>query len=598
MRRTLSLPRPDTLLGIGISALLLILVAAPMALVLAQAFMPGILLGNLEFVGLSNLQELFHRRLWRVSLMNSLYLSGNTALWGTLVGALLAVIRHQSRIVGATALDLCAWALLIMPSFIIAQGWILFSMRSGIAAQWLGLPWVYDAVFQPRGLVAIMTLKNYPFAYLAVSAAMQWHVKEYQHAARLCGAGPLRALLTVRLPLLIPAVLSGMVLVFIDTLGDFGLPAALATTYRFPTLPYTIFTAINQSPIRFDLAGVLSVYLMVILMVAVALYLWLLRRSRFDFLTAKAEAGYPLSTPVNFWLSLLSMGFIFVALGIPLGTSLLVSLVENISGGLSVDNITLRHYSSVLQAGSTLRAALSNSLQIAFMAAIASVIIAFLAAYLLTFSRFSLNGFIEVICTLTLAVPGVILGVGFIFFWNHPWLDALGLSLYGHPFILVLAGMAGAIPIAIRVLLGAMGQIPHSFMAAAALQGVSLPRRLCTILLPLSLAAFLSAGLASFGSSVFDLAVTSILHPPGYAVLPVVIDRQFQQGYYGMSTASTLIAAGITLTLIQLTQVSVRRLFRHLFQRTSSRSTDPVSAHDTQQAFITSTPEVIKTHHA
>lgn len=590
MRRPFLLPRPDTLLGIGISLTLLVLVAAPMVLVLAQAFMPGILKGDFHFVGFSNLQELFNRRLWRVSLMNSLYLSGNTALWGTLLGTLLAVIRHQTRIVGATALDLCAWALLIMPSFIIAQGWILFSIRNGIAVQWLGLTWVYEAVFTPQGLVAIMSFKNYPFAYLAVSAAMQWHVKEYQHAARLCGAGPWRALMTVRLPLLLPAILSGMVLVFIDTLGDFGLPAALATTYRFPTLPYTIFTAINQSPIRFDLAGVLSVYLMLILMVAVALYLWLLRRSRFDFLTAKAQAGSVSAARPNLWLSVLSIGFMVIALGIPLGTSLLVSLVENMSGGLTLDNLTLRYYFAVLQPGSTLRQALGNSLQIAFMAAIASVVIAFLAAYLLTFSRFSLNGFIEVICTLTLAVPGVILGVGFIFFWNHPWLDAIGMSLYGHPFILVLAGMAGAIPIAIRVLLGAMGQIPHSFMAAAALQGVSLPRRLLTILLPLTLAAFLSAGLASFGSSVFDLAVTSILHPPGYAVLPVVIDRMFQQGYYGQSTASTLVAASITLTLIQLTQLSVRRLFKQLFQNTTQRT--QATEHGATATLTTTIPEV------
>lgn len=558
--------KPDTLVGISISLLLLILVAAPMGLVFAQGFFPGILQGDFAFSGISQLQELFQRKLWRVSLMNSLYLSTYTAIFGTLIGASLAIIRHQYPIKGATALDLCAWAMLIIPSFIIAQGWILFSIRDGIAAQWLGIPWVYDWVFSPQGLISIMSLKNYPFAYLAVSAAMQWHVKEYQHAARLCGASPVRTLLTVRLPLLLPAILSGMVLVFIDTLGDFGLPAALATTYRFPTLPYTIFTAMNQSPIRFDLAGVLSVYLMVILMTAVALYLWLLKRSRFDFLTAKAEAGFRSGRRLNKALSFVVLVFVVIALGIPMGTSLMVSFIDQMNTGFTPGNLTLAHYQSILQGGSLLREALGNSLQIALMAATASLLVSFLAAYLLTFSQFYLNGLINVICTMTLAVPGVILGVGFIFFWNHPLLFNLGLSLYGHPFILVLAGMAGAIPIAIRVLLGAMGQIPQSFMAAAALQGVSLPRRLVTILLPLTLAAFLSAGLASFGSSVFDLAVTSILHPPGYAVLPVVIERMFQQGYYGLSTASTLVAATVTLGLIQATQLAVRSLFKQLFQ--------------------------------
>lgn len=582
--RRIGLIKPDTAVGIGISLILLVLVAIPMALVVVQAFMPGILQGDLSFAGLGNLSELFHRRLWRVSLMNSLYLAGYTALFGTLIGGALALIRQQCSSAGGTALDLCAWTMLIMPSFIIAQGWILFSVRSGIAAQWLGATWVYDVVFSPPGLVAIMCLKNYPFAYLAITAAMQWHVKEYQHAARLCGAGPLRTLITVRAPLLLPAILSGMVLVFIDTLGDFGLPAALATTYRFPTLPYTIFTAINQSPIRFDLAGVLSVYLMFILVAAVALYLWLLRCSRFDFLTAKAESGHkPLSKNGRLFTAV-ALGFIGIALGVPLGSSLMVSLTENLGAGFVGSNLTLANYQAVLQSGSVLREALGNSLQIAVIAATASLIIAFLSAYLITFSQFYLNGLINVISTVTLAVPGVILGVGFIFLWNHPWLGALGLNLYGHPFLLVLAGMAGAIPIAIRVLLGAMGQIPHSFMAAAALQGAGLWRRLLTILLPLTLAAFLSAGLASFGSSVFDLAVTSILHPPGYAVLPVVIDRMFQQGLYGESTASTLIAATLTLCLIQATQVSVRRLFKHLLQTHQADAPDKLASVEVHHA--------------
>ncbi|WP_447927731.1 ABC transporter permease [Vreelandella sp. EE27] len=562
-RRGLGRFKPDTLLGAAITLVLLVLVAVPMTLVLLQAFWPGILQGDTRFAGFSNLAELFHRRLWRVSLTNSLYLAGYTALFGTLIGGGLAVVRQQCSAWGAAALDLCAWAMLIVPSFIVAQGWILFSIKSGIAAQWLGADWVNAAVFSPPGLVAIMCFKNFPFAYLAITAAMQWHVKEHQHAARLCGAGPLRTLATIRLPLLAPAILSGMVLVFIDTLGDFGLPAALATTYRFPTLPYTIFTAMNQSPIRFDLAGVLSVYLMAILVVAVALYLWLLRRSRFDFLTAKAEAGRP-ATRGHPLLTAAAFGFVAVAVGIPLCSSLVVSLLDNLGDGVTASNMTLAHYRTVLASGSGLRAALANSFQIAAIAAVASLLVAFLAAYLLTFSQFYLNGLINVISTITLAVPGVILGVGFIFLWNHPWLDALGLSLYGHPALLVLAGMAGAIPIAIRVLLGAMGQIPHSFMAAAALQGAGVWRRLFTILLPLTLTAFLSAGLASFGSSVFDLAITSILHPPGYEVLPVVINRMFQQGLYGESTASTLVAAALTLGVIQAVHMSARRLFQHL----------------------------------
>lgn len=568
-------PRAETMLGVLICLVLLVLIAAPMAIVLLQAFYPGILRGNLDYAGLGNLLELFNRRLWRVSLINSLQLATGTAVLGTLIGASLAIMRHSGRFVGAGLLDLTAWALLIMPSFVIAQGWILFAIRDGIAAQWLGLPMVYGWVFSPSGLVVIMSLTNYPFAYLAVAAAMQWHVREYQHAAQLCGAGAWRVLLTVRFPLLLPAILSGMVLVFIDTLGDFGLPAALATTYRYPTLPYTIYAAINQSPIRFDLAGVLSVYLVLILAAAVALYFWLLRRSRYDFLTARAQAGTSVGgRRFNPMMSVVALLFVVIALGVPIGTSFSLSMIDRISGGLHWSNLTLAHYAAVLAPGSSFRAGLWNSLQIATAAAVGSILVSLCAAYLLTFSRFSLNRLIDITCTATLAVPGVILGVGFIFVWNHPWLADRGLSLYGHPGILVLAAMAGAIPIAIRVVLGAMSQVPASFLHAAALQGVSLPRRIVTLVVPLTLAALLAATLAAFGTSVFDLAITSILHPPGYPVLPVVINRLFQQGYYGLSTAATMVAGGVTVLVIAVVNGAVRRLFRPYFTSTGPAVSD------------------------
>tara|TARA_R110000851_G_scaffold28150_9_gene78870 strand:+ start:11837 stop:13585 length:1749 start_codon:yes stop_codon:yes gene_type:complete len=566
---------PESLAGVLLCLVLVALIVLPMVMVLLHAFFPGLLHGDLRFTGPGHLLELFNRRLWRVSLSNSLTLASGTAVLGTLLGVGLAMMRHSTAFAGARALDTAAWVLLIMPSFVLAQGWVLFAMGDGIAARWLGIGAVGGWVFSPGGLILIMSLSKYPFAYLAVSAAMQWQVREYRHAAELCGAGPLRTLLTVRFPLLLPAILSGMVLVFIDTIGDFGLPAALATTYRFPTLPYTIYAAINQSPIRFDLAGVLSIYLMTILMVAVALYLWLLRRIRAGELTARAQPGQAGTGRHDRWCSLLTTAFLALALGVPLGSSFLLSLVDQGSAGPVWNNFTLAHYAEVLGAGSPLRESLANSLWIAACAAAGSLAVSLLATYLLCFSRFALNGAIDAICTASLAVPGVILGVGYIFVWNHPWLDRLGLSLYGHPSILVLAAMAGAIPIAIRVLMGSMSQVPASFLHAAALQGASLPRRVFTIVVPLTLAALLTAVLTAFGTSVFDLATTAILHPPGYPVLPVTIDRLFHQGRYGLSTAATLVAGSVTVTVILLVKLAAQHFFRSLFARSGPARATP-----------------------
>ncbi|EKF60318.1 binding-protein-dependent transport system inner membrane protein [Agrobacterium albertimagni AOL15] len=559
-----ALLRSEDWLGLAVVAVLVILVLGPMATVIVQAFIPGLFSGQVKAIGLSGLWEIFERPLWQRSLMNSLFLASLAGVLGGLLGTGLAIVRHSSRMILGPALDIAAWAIIILPSFILAQGWILFASRGGLANQWFGLTFVPDMVFNPWGLAVIMSLKAFPFAYITVSAAMRWDMDDYAHAARLCGASPLRVLATVRLPMLLPAVLSGAVLIFIDVLGDFGLPAALATTYRFPTLTYAIYVAINQSPIRFDLAGVLAFYVTVIMLAAVLVYFAILRNRRFDFLSGRARMRHAQGARFSLIPNGLAFLTLTVAIIIPIGSSVLVSLTDRISAGFAFENLTLANYAYVLNTGGAFVGALRTSMGIAAAAAMGSAILAAAAAYMLTFSDFRLNRLIDVTCTLSLAVPGVVLGIGYIFMWNSPLFDRLGISLYGSQSILVLAGIAGAVPIAIRVLLGAMAQVPASMLSAASLQGAGLTRRIITIALPLIAAALVSATLTAFGSAIFDLAINSILRPPRLDVLPVYVNRAFEQSQFGAATAATLVAGLATILIIVviniLSAAAIRRL--------------------------------------
>ena len=557
---------PEDWLGIAVVAALVVLVLAPMAAVLLQAFVPGAFSGQSRGIGFGGLLEIFERPLWRRALWNSMFLATISAVIGGLMGSGLAILRHTSRLALGPALDMAAWAIIILPSFILAQGWILFASRGGLANQWFGLGFVPDLVFNPWGLAVVMSLKSFPFAYLSVSAALQWRMEDFTHAAKLNGAGPLRVLLTVRLPMLLPAVLSGALLIFIDVLGDFGLPAALATTYRFPTLTYAIYVAINQSPIRFDLAGVMAFYITVIMLLAVVAYFRVLRSRRYDFLGARARLAP--TEPRNRALLPNAVAFAALALAllIPIGASVLVSFTDRIARGIAFDNLTLRHYGFVLETGGAFLSALRTSMGIAAQAAIGSGLIAAAAAYVVTFSGFRLNRLIDLTCTLSLAVPGVVLGIGYIFIWNAPLVDRAGLSLYGHPFILVLAGIAGAVPIAVRVLLGAMSQVPASMLQAAALQGAGLARRIGTIVVPLIAAALVSATLTAFGAAMFDLAINSILRPPRLDVLPVYVNRAFEQGEFGAATAATLLAGGLTVAIIAGISTVARLALARLIQ--------------------------------
>lgn len=475
-----------------VSLLLAILVLIPLLAVIVQVIMPGGEGGSWRFRQLELLLEVFKRPLWQKSLSNSIMLAIGTAFLGTLLGAGLAIMRSHRTFPTARWLDIAVWIILITPSFILAQGWVLFAAGNGIAAAWLRLPFVTAVLFQPAGLIFIMTLSKFPFAYLAVKAALEWNADTLSHAARLAGASRFRTWRTVRLPLLKPAIGAGAIMVFMDTIGDFGLPASIAAVYRFPTLPYSIYNAIYTSPIRFDLAGVLSFYLVLIISLAITVQFYILRKARYDHLSAASVRTQHQAMGSKGWLAALcNSAFIFIALGIPIGSTLLISFVHSFSEGWTMSNWTFSNYLSLFGGHTPFLSSFSRSLRIAAAAACFGLCIGVLVSYVIIFTRSAYNQVIEAMSLIALAVPGVVLGIGYIFVWNQPWLEPFGLMLYGEPSILIAAGVAGAIPITTRMLAGSMASVPRAMLDAAQLQGMPLTGRILTILVPICRGALL-----------------------------------------------------------------------------------------------------------
>ncbi|UJF34013.1 ABC transporter permease [Paenibacillus hexagrammi] len=536
-------------------AVLFLLILLPLAAVIIQVLLPGVFFGKLVLGDLSLLLDVFRRPLWYVSLKNSVLLGIGTTFFATIIGAALAMVRSRWSFPTAKMLDIAVWLLIITPSFILAQGWVMFASADGLASSWFGWTWMHALIFQPAGLITVMTLSKFPFAYLTVYTAMEWKVDRLSEAARLSGASPWTVWRTIQAPLLLPAFCSGAMLVFMDTVGDFGLPASIAAVFRFPTLPYSIYSALYTSPIRFDMAGALSFYLVLLIALAMSVQLYAMRKSRFDFLSSRAtrtEAKKPKKgTP---WFVLGNLVFLAIVIGIPLGSNLLMSVSDS-SAAAGTVSFTLEHYKQLFTSGGALVSGLLHSLEIAAGAAVIGLVIGFLIAYVLTYSQFRGRKAIDVISLISLAVPGIVLGIGYIFIWNQAWSDKIGLLLYGTPWILILASVAGTVPVITRVVVSAMAKVPAQLLSAAQMQGASFTQRVTTILVPLIKGALLSAALTAFGAAVFDLAIASILYPPNFMTLPVVINKAFEDLKFGYAAAATLTGGGLVIAIIALMEL-------------------------------------------
>ena len=545
----------ENIAGSLVLAILAILVLLPLVTVLVQVVCPGLALDELNLGNLSLVMDVFVRPLWKKAFVNSATMSLCTTVIGLLLAGILAHIRVKYDFPLAKLLDLVSWILMIMPSFILAQGWVYFASGNGIARSWLGIEGMNNFLFSFPGLVTVMVLCKFPMAYVAIKAALEWYPARLVHAARMNGASPFKAWMSVQLPLCMPTYFSAAMLIFMDTVGDYGMSSTITAVYSFPTLPYTIYSAICSSPVRFDMAGVLSLYLVVMIVIAMGLQFYMMGRRRFDFLGSGTEQVTPKRAGkcLTGLLTVLCALFSLIALGIPVGSNLIMSFSDSFS--IEKFRFTLDNYRNVLQMDGELLVGVGHSLNLAAVATVIGLLVGFAVAYILTYSQFKLKRLIDMLTLIAMAVPGVVLGIGYIFVWNQKWLQPLGLNLYGKPSILVLASVASAVPLINRVLVGGMSKVPQELLTASQVQGARLGRRLKTILLPLLHSSMVSAVLAAFGGSVFNLAITTILYPPNYSTLPVYISDSYNDLNFGYAAAATIVGGTFIVAIMLLLEL-------------------------------------------
>ncbi len=551
--------KKENRLSTGVFVVLFILVLLPLATVLFQILCPGMDFTKFSISNLSLLTNVFTRPLWRKAFFNSLKLASATTVVGLILATILAWIRTHYASRFNKLIDLTAWILMIVPSFILAQGWVYFSSGNGIAKIWLGMSHINEFIFSFKGLVLVMVLCKWPMAYIAIRTSLEWEPSRLMHAARMNGASKLQALRSIQLPLMIPALCSAAMLIFMDTVGDYGLSSTITAVYSFPTLPYTIYSAICTSPARFDMAGVLSLCLLILIILAMFVQYKALGKRKYDFLdngTEKSEEK-KLTKMKTILLEIFGGLFCLVALGVPIGSNVIMSFSGSIS--LTGFSFTLDNYKNVLSGTSTLVQGIRNSLSLASIAAIFGLLIAFCTAYVLTYSTSKLKKVIDMTTLIAMAVPGVVLGIGYIFVWNQAFLVPLHLHLYGTPSVLVLAVIASAIPLINRVLVAGMAKIPKSFLIAAEMQGAGLFTKIKTILLPLLHDSSVSAVLSAFGGSIFNLAITTILYPPNFSTLPVWISDSYNDLKFGQASAATIVSGICIITIMFILEKIMNR---------------------------------------
>jgi iron(III) transport system permease protein len=247
--------------------------------------------------------------------------------------------------------------------------------------------------------------------------------------------------------------------------------------------------------------------------------------------------------------------FLF-ALVIPIGTCVVLSLLHAFGQGLTSSNWTLDNYTAVLTQGSDDLDALFRTLWLALGTATITAIIGLPIAFVIRRTQLPGRRLLSLFTLVTIAVPGIILACGYIFAWNAPYLQYIGIGgdygvpFYGTVWILLAAFIGGSLPYATRLGIGALDQVGQNMLDNARVQGASLFQLLTRIVAPLLQSNLLSVWLLVFTGTMFELAASELLYPPGQPTLPVRIIGLFNDFKLGPGMALSILNIGLVITAL------------------------------------------------
>ncbi len=503
---------------------------------------------------------------------NSVVVGVVAAIFATFVGSFLGFGLQRTNMKGKAVFSVAIWGILLLPSYIIAVGWQVLLDRGGVLSSInLFSPKLLNLFFGPVGYALILGIKGVPFAYFAVAGPISSLGSSYEEAIRTHGGGRIEVLRTLG-PVLLPAVFSALVVVFAESVADFGTAAVIAPNAHFPVATYNLYVALSSYPANFSEAAVIGWMLVTVVGVALAVQHHFTKRRRFATLGGKATAAR--IKQVGFWgQSAILVGFFAffaIALGVPTLGALSSSMLKPLSS-MSLGNLSFFAYRGIFSV-TGFGSSLVFSFKMAVLNATLAVVLAAIVARRLTSSKVGLIGkLLDVTVIIAIALPGLVLAAGYIFAYNLPILQSIGLHLYGTVTVLAMAYLAGALPSSSRVLLGPMAQIQGSLLEAARVNGSRAFVSWRKAVLPLLAPSLLWAWLLTFAGTFLELPASELLAPPGVTPVSVAIVQILNKSNLYQGTALSIVALLIDLGMIVLVMMVFKVLAPKGWRRVGGR---------------------------
>lgn len=492
----------------------------------------------------------FSGRLYVQALVNSLILGSFTALFSVIIGLPLAWAVSRTNVPGKGLIRATATLSYLSPPFLTAIAFVnLFSPNSGlinILLRNLDLTWLTFDIFSMKGLVLVTVLHTFPFVYLLAASALQSVDASYEEAAQILGAGKWRTVLSITAPLVMPAILSGALIAFVNSIALFGSQAIIGLPGRIFTLPTRIYALFDYPP-EYGLASALSLVFILITVAALFLQRSYLAKRSFVTLAGKGSRPQLIDLGAARWPLFGFCVLVFVvAIVMPYTALIAVSLSK--SWGLAFwKNLTLHNYSFVLFEYDVTQRAILNSLLLATLAATLAVALGTVIGWIDLRTRVMGRRLLDYAALIPLGLPGIVMAVALIQFWL-----AMPIALYGTLAILLLAYTGRYVPLGVRSANTSLRQVDPSLEESARILGASWGYTMKEVTLPLIWPGLFAGWLLIFVPAIQELSASILLFSSQSITLAVAVYNLYETGYTEPVAALAIINVVIIAAAIWL----------------------------------------------
>lgn len=532
------------------------------AVVAALVLYPiGILIGRTVIDGTGSLSLLYWRDVLSMDLLGPVLQNTAIATIGgtagaVVLGTVLAFIVVRTDLPFSRALEVVSLLPFVTPPIIAGMAWqLLGERRTGIFNLVLanfGVSWRID-IMSLGGVVFVSALYLTPFVFLMTCSALRSINPDVEEAGIMSGAGPMRLLWSVTLPLLAPALSGAAVLVFLYANTLFGIHATLGMPVNLWFVTTLVYRSFSLVPAQFEQGAVLSCLLMILGIAATILQMRLvLNANRNAGVTGKGFRKRLYRTGRWKWIILpFLMIYLIVTIALPYLVLFLRSLrpylfLPGMSWADVLSSWKWEAYVEILTGvDEVLLVAIVHSFVLAAATAVLAPALAVFAAYISVHTRLRFRSGLSLLFMLPLTMPGIVLGVSILIGYSKPWA-----MLYGTLWILLVAYVVKDLPLCFRSLHAAALSIHPELEESARSSGAGWWTRFRDIILPLLRPGIVIAALLTFVSVFREVAASIILYTQGTEVIAYALFNFWENGSYQKLSAFIMVTTVIVLIVI------------------------------------------------